>query len=143
MRAFIAALAALVALLLPQAAAAEERILGYDSRIAIQQDGALDVTETIRVRVENVAINHGIYPDCPTRYKAPHGRRVKVDFPLLGTTLDGQAEENHVETRLNGVRIKIGSADRIVSPGEHEYAIHYRATRMLGRFEGYDELYWN
>ena len=143
MRAFFAALFALAAFALPQAATAEERILAFDSRIAIQKDGALDVTETIRVNVENAQINHGIFRDFPTRYKAPGGRRVKVDFTLLGTSLDGQPEENHVETLTNGVRIKIGSADRIVSTGEHEYAIHYRATRMLGLFKDYDELYWN
>ena len=143
MRAFFAALLALAVLVLPRAAAAEERILSYDSQVTIRKDGMLDVTETIRVRVENVAINHGIYRDFPTRYKDGGGRRVQVDFDLIGTRLDGQEEPNKVETRMNGVRIKIGSADRIVPPGEHEYTIRYRATRMLGRFEGYDELYWN
>jgi uncharacterized membrane protein YgcG len=143
MRLALAALAALLALLLPQAAAAEERILDFDSRIAIQADGTLDVTETILVRVENVAINHGIYRDFPTRYKATHGRRVRVGFQLIETLLDGQSEPNSVETRMNGVRIKIGSADRSVSPGEHRYTIRYRATRMIGRFDGFDELYWN
>ena len=143
MRLLLAALAALLALLLPQDAAAEERILGYDSNIAIQADGALDVTETIRVRVENVAINHGIYRDFPTRYRASHGRRVKVGFELIDTLLDGRSEPNKVETLTNGVRIKIGSVDRIVPPGEHVYTIRYRATRMIGRFDGYDELYWN
>ena len=143
MRAVFAALFALLALFLSQAAAAEERILGFDSQIAIQKDGSLDVTETIRVRVENIAINHGIYRDFPTRYTAPHGRRVKVEFEVVGTWLDGQAEENKVETLANGVRIRIGSAKRTVPPGEHSYTIRYRATRMIGRFEGYDELYWN
>src|SRR5688572_16713439 len=143
MRPVFAALLALLALLLPQAAVAEERILGFDSHIAIQKDGSLDVTEAIRVRVENIAINHGIYRDFPTRYKAHHGRRVKVEFELVGTWLDGQAEENKVETLGNGVRIRIGSAERTVPPGEHSYTIRYRATRMIGRFEGYDELYWN
>ena len=143
MRTLLAALAALVALLLPQAAAAEERILSFDSQIAVQADGSLDVTETITVRVENVAINHGIYRDFPTRYRASHGRRVKVGFQLIDTLLDGQAEPSKVETRANGVRIRIGSADRTVPPGEHIYTIRYRATRMLGRFDGYDELYWN
>ncbi|HXG80686.1 MAG TPA: DUF2207 domain-containing protein [Sphingomicrobium sp.] len=143
MRLILAALIALLALLLPQAAAAEERILGFDSQIAIEKDGTLDVTETIQVRVEHVAINHGIYRDFPTRYKAPGGRRVQVDFDLVGTWLDGQEEPHKVETRLNGVRIRIGSADRIVAPGEHVYTIRYRASRMIGRFEGYDELYWN
>ena len=143
MRLLLATLLALLVLVLPQAAAAEERILGFDSQIAIQKDGTLDVTETILVRVENVAINHGIYRDFPTRYKATHGRRVRVGFELIETLLDGQAEPNKVETMTNGVRIRIGSADRTVPPGEHRYTIHYRATRMIGRFDGFDELYWN
>ena len=143
MRPVLAALTALFALLLPQAAAAEERILSYDSQIAIQGDGTLDVTETILVRVENVAINHGIYRDFPTRYRATHGRRVRVGFELTDTLLDGQSEPNKIDTRANGVRIRIGSPDHTVPPGEHRYTIRYRATRMIGRFDGYDELYWN
>lgn len=143
MRLVLAALAALLALFLPRIAAAEERILSFDSQVAIQVDGALDVTETIRIQVENVAINHGIYRDFPTRYDAPNGRRVKIAFTLLGTQLDGQEEPNTVETLTNGVRIRIGSADRIVPQGEHNYTIRYRATWMIGRFDGYDELYWN
>ena len=143
MRAVIAALAALLAFLVPQNAAAEERILNFDSQINVRRDGALDVTESIRVRVENVTINHGIYRDFPTRYRGPHGRRVKVGFQLAETLLDGQQEPNEVETLTNGVRIRIGSADRTVAPGEHVYTIRYRAERMIGRFDGYDELYWN
>lgn len=122
---------------------AEERITSYDSRIAIQPDGSIDVTETIDVNVENVQINHGIYRDFPTRYKGRHGERVRVGFDLIGTKLDGQDEPNNTESIGNGVRIKIGSADRTVPTGEHRYVIHYRATRMLGRFADYDELYWN
>jgi len=143
MRLLIVALAALACLLFPKAAAAEERILKFDSNIAVAKDGTLDVTETIHVRVENIAINHGIYRDFPTKYRATGGRRVKVGFNLVGTWLDGQPEPNNLETLTNGVRIKIGSADRTVPPGEHIYTIRYRASRMIGRFDGYDELYWN
>lgn len=143
MRLLIVAFAALASLSLAQAAAAEERILRFDSNISVARDGTIDVTETIHVRVENVAINHGIYRDFPTKYRAIGGRRVKVGFELTDTWLDGQAEPNKVETLTNGVRIKIGSADRTVSPGEHIYTIRYRASRMIGRFDGYDELYWN
>ena len=133
MRLLIVALAALLSVLLPQAAAAEERILRFDSNIAIGRDGTLDVTETIHVRVENVAINHGIYRDFPTKYPAKGGRNVKVGFELVDTLLDGQREPNKVETMTNGVRIRIGSAERSVAPGEHIYTIRYRASRMLGR----------
>ena len=143
MRLLIVALAALASLLLPREAAAEERILRFDSNIAVGRDGTLDVTETIHVRVENIRINHGIYRDFPTKYRASGGRRVKVGFELADTWLDGEPEPHKLETLTNGVRIKIGSADRTVPPGEHIYTIRYRASRMIGRFDGYDELYWN
>ena len=143
MRIVAAVIVALFALLQPKAAAATERILSFDSQVAIQKDGILDVTEAIHVRVENIAINHGIYRDFPTRYDAPGGRRVKVGFDLVSTSLDGQPEPATVEMRSNGIRIRIGSAERIVPTGEHIYTIRYRATRMIGRFVGYDELYWN
>ncbi|MEO6580552.1 MAG: DUF2207 domain-containing protein [Sphingomicrobium sp.] len=124
-------------------ASAEERIGDYHSDIKIAQDGTLYVTESIRVQVDNVAINHGIFRDFPTRYKGLRGQRIKVGFTLLGTELDGTAEPNSVESRSNGVRIKIGDAERIVPVGEHVYTLHYRASRMLGRFTDFDELYWN
>ena len=126
MRLLIVALAALLSVLLPQAAAAEERILRFDSNIAIGRDGTLDVTETIHVRVENVAINHGLYRDFPTKYRGPGGRRVKVGFELAGTWLDGQAEPSKVETMTNGVRIRIGSAG-VMLP-------HYSALKVAEQF---------
>jgi len=136
-------IAALIAVAFSAPVAAEERIRDFASDIIIAKDGTLDVTETIRVQVDNVSIKHGIFREIPTRYNAPHGRRVKVGFSLVETRLDGQPEPIASETMSNGVRIRIGDADRIVPIGEHIYTIRYRATRMLGRFDGYDELYWN
>ncbi len=124
-------------------ASAEERIHDYHSQIAVAKDGTLDVTETIRVQVDNVAINHGIFRDFPTRYNGPHGQRIKVGFTLLGTMLDGASEPNSTESLSNGVRVRIGNFDRLVPIGEHVYTIHYTANRELGRFDGFDELYWN
>ena len=140
-RALLAAV--VLAITVSTAASAEERIRDFHSAIQVSKDGTLDVTETIRVQVDNVAINHGIFRDFPTRYDGPRGQRVKVGFTLLDTTLDGSPEPNATETLSNGVRIKIGDADRIVPVGEHVYTVHYRANRMLGRFAGFDELYWN
>ncbi|MCY7279500.1 MAG: DUF2207 domain-containing protein [Sphingomonas bacterium] len=136
-------LSAFLALGLAAPASAEERIRDFASDIHIAKDGTLDVTETIRVQVDNVAINHGIFREIPTRYNAPWGKRIKVGFTLVETRLDGQPEPFASETMSNGVRIKIGDPDRIVAVGEHVYSIRYKATRMLGRFDGYDELYWN
>ena len=135
--------AALIALALAAPAAAEERIRDFASDVVIAKDGTLDVTETIRVQVDNLSINHGIFREIPTRYDAPRGKRVKVGFTLVETRLDGRPEPYTSETMSNGVRIKIGDKDRIVPIGEHVYTIRYQATRMLGRFDGFDELYWN
>ena len=138
-----ALLAAVVIALATTAASAEERIHDYHSQIGIAKDGTLDVTETIRVQVDNIAINHGIFRDFPTRYNGPHGQRVRIGFKLIGATLDGASESTSTESLSNGVRIKIGDADRTVPIGEHVYTVHYSATRELGRFKDFDELYWN
>ena len=133
----------LAALLWPSASSAEERILSYVSDIAVQRDASLEVMETISVRAENDAIRHGIYRDFPTRYRGRRGGQVRVDFKFQGATLDGQPVEASTESIRSGVRIKLGDPDNYVDPGDHRYVIRYRTTRQLGRFERFDELYWN
>src|SRR4051812_38315531 len=124
-------------------AQADERILRYLSDVEIQKDSSLEVTETIDVRAEHDRINHGIYRDFPTHYKGPHGSQMRVGFAFEGATLDGAPVPAAIESVGNGVRIKIGDPDKYVDVGEHSYVIRYRATREIGRFKDYDELYWN
>jgi uncharacterized membrane protein YgcG len=124
-------------------AAAEERITSYVSDVAIQPDSALEVTETIDVHSEGDRIRHGIYRDFPTLYSGRNGGRVRVGFKFEGAERDGHPEPATVEPLSNGVRMKIGSADTELQPGEHRFVIHYRTTRQIGRFGSYDELYWN
>ncbi|MBA2635555.1 MAG: DUF2207 domain-containing protein, partial [Sphingomonas sp.] len=137
------ALLALLLLFAPGVASAEERILRYVSDVAVQSDSSLAVTETIDVRAENIAINRGIYRDFPTRYRGRNGTRVRVGFTFDSATLDGAPVPASVASVGNGVRIKIGDPAKYVPVGEHRYVIRYRTTRQLGRFDGYDELYWN
>ena len=139
----IRASAALLLGLAAVPAHAEERILRYLSDVQIQKDASLDVTETIVVRAENDRINHGIYRDFPTRYRGRNGSQVRVGFTWEGATLDGSTVPASVDHVGNGVRIKVGDPDSIVSVGEHSYVLHYRTTRQIGRFDKYDELYWN
>ncbi|HEY8593490.1 MAG TPA: DUF2207 domain-containing protein [Sphingomicrobium sp.] len=134
---------ALLLLAASTGASAQERILRYLSDVAVQKDGALDVTETIDVRAENDRINHGIYRDFPTRYKGRNGSRIRVGFTFNGATLDGQPVPAETNAYGNGVRIKIGDPDTLVDVGEHRYVIRYRTTRQIGRFPQFDELYWN
>ena len=142
MRSLWSALAAL-SLVVPAAAQADERILRYASDIDVQKDSSIAVTETIAVRAEHDRINHGIYRDFPTRYRGRNGSQVRIGFTFEGATLDGSPVPSSVEPVGTGVRIKIGDPEKYVDVGEHVYAIRYRATREIGRFKDYDELYWN
>ena len=140
----VLALAALVlAVAGGSTASAEERIARFSSDVQVEPDAALEVTETIDVRAEGDRINHGIFRDFPTRYRGRNGSRVRVGFVLRDVTRDGQPEKAAIEPMANGVRIRIGNADKIVEPGDHRYVIRYRTTRQIGRFADYDELYWN
>ena len=141
MRIFRAALAALLFVAAP--VAAEEKITSFVSDVAIEKDSSLEVTETIDVDSEADRIKHGIFRDFPTLYTGRNGNRVRVGFTFESAERDGHSEPAEIEPISNGVRIKIGSADTQIEPGEHRYVIHYRTTRQVGRYGDFDELYWN
>jgi uncharacterized membrane protein YgcG len=136
-------LAALAFALLASAAPAQERIVDFASEVAIQRDGSLDVVEVIRVNVEGRRIQRGIFRDFPTRYQDRRGANVVVPFEVVSVERNGEPEPYRIEDLSNGVRVRIGVAERMLPRGEHAYRISYRTARQLGFFEQHDELYWN
>lgn len=120
-----------------------EKILDYHSDVQIQQDGSIEVSETIRVNAEGNNIRRGIYRDFPTSYTDKRGNYYKVDFEVLSVTRDDRPEPWHSDTRVNGVRTYIGSENVRLSPGQYTYRLSYKTTRQIGFFDDYDELYWN
>ena len=137
-------LALLAALVLGAAPAhAQEVIRNFHADYAIQRDGSMIVTETIRVRAEGREIRRGIFRTLPTRYEDRLGARVNVGFTFLDAVRDGAAETADVSRQSNGVRIRLGDASTFLSTGEHSYRLRYRIERAVGRFDEYDELYWN
>lgn len=135
------ALLLLVGALLP--AQADERILNFVSDVAVQRNGDLVVTETIRVRAEGNVIKRGILRDFPTTYGNRDGTRVEVGFDVTSVKRDGVSESFAMERMSNGWRVRIGRADVTLSNGTHDYVIVYRTTRQIGFFDSFDELYWN
>ncbi len=124
-------------------AQADERILSYQSHIAIDTNATVTVTETLRVRAEHIEINRGIYRDVPTTYTNALGHTYRVGFHVESVLHDGRPATYAVEPLHNGVRIRIGDADVTIPKGEHTYDITYQTDRQIGYFEDYDELYWN
>jgi uncharacterized membrane protein YgcG len=141
MRRAAIALLLLLAALAPAAAA--ERILQFVSDAVVERNGDVSVTETIRVEAEGREIRRGILRDFPTIYTGRDGARVEVSFDVQSVTRDGAPESVVTEQLANGVRLRIGSADRVLTTGPHAYVIRYRTTRQIGFFADYDELYWN
>ena len=134
---------ALLLVAVPAAAQADERITHFWSDVQIQKDASVEVTETIDVRAEHDRIDHGIFRDFPTRYQGPYGRQIHIEFTFEGATLDGMPVPASTSLITRGVRIKLGDPDKYVDVGDHRYVIRYRATRELGFFPNYDEIYWN
>jgi uncharacterized membrane protein YgcG len=137
------ALALALLLVAAAPASAVERIREFISDVAVQRNGDLIVAETIRVEAEGNVIRRGIFRDFPTVYRRRDGTRVEVGFQVQSVTRNGTTEPYSLERLSNGIRVRIGSADRVIPRGQHTYVIRYVTTRQIGFFAGYDELYWN
>jgi uncharacterized membrane protein YgcG len=124
-------------------AAASERITRFVSDVDVQRNGDLLVTETIAVQAEGQSIKRGILRDFPTSYTNKDGTHVEIGFDVQSVMRDGAAERYATERLANGVRVRIGSADKILDTGPHQFTITYRTTRQVGFFNDFDELYWN
>ena len=124
-------------------ALAQERITAFDTEVNVGTDGTLAVLERIEVEVQGESIRRGILRDFPTVYRDRLGNRVTVPFDVEGVSRDGATENWSVESLRNGERVRIGSADVLLSHGRHVYEIRYRTARQVGFFADHDELYWN
>ena len=147
-RTFISFLVLVLSLLLvsfvaPAFSAQSERILEFNSRMQVQQDGSMTVTEEIRVVCAGQQIKRGIYRDFPTKYKDRYGNTVKVGFQVLEVLRDGFSEPYHFKTLANGKRVYMGKKEVLLKPGTYTYTLTYKTDRQLGYFDDFDELYWN
>src|SRR4051794_25528899 len=124
-------------------AGAAERITSFKSEATVNADATVRFRETIAVVSEGSSIRHGIFRDIPTRYRDRTGLAVNMGLDVSEVRRDGRVEPYTIESISNGTRIKIGSADTFVEPGPHIYEIVYLASRVLGFFDRFDELYWN
>jgi hypothetical protein len=124
-------------------AGAQEVIRKFDSVVQLARDGALTVTETVRVRAEGNAIKRGIYRDFPMTFTDAGGRGRDVDFTLLSVTRDGKPEPYRTERQSRYVRIYAGDKDVMIATGDHTYVFRYRTARQVRWFDGKAELNWN
>jgi hypothetical protein len=120
-----------------------ERILDYHSDVTLEDDGSLQVTETITVIGRGQQIRHGIFRDFPTTYTDPYNNRYVVGFQMLSATCDSVSEQFRVEDQFNGKRIYLGNPNTLVIAGQHVYTLTYTTNRQLGFYKDHDGLFWN
>src|SRR5207247_10172778 len=94
-------------------------------------------------RADRSQILRGILPAVRSGDSGAAAARARVPFRGIGVTRDGRSEHYALGRCASGERIRIGSADAMLSPGRHVYEITYRTSRQLGFFSDHDELYWN
>ncbi len=120
-------------------ASAGEAIQIFDAEVVVNTDNSLSVKEHILYTTAKGEEKHGIYRDIAT--KSSQGR-VMVIGEIEVTDPQGGRVEFETSHGGGNTRIKIGDPDETFT-GEKNYVITYRASRAVGQFENFDEVYWD
>lgn len=134
-------LCAAFALFFAHSASAAESIRTFDTRLQVQADGAMQVSETI-VYDFGIADRHGIYRDIPVKYRGTLGAYSMSLSAITVADESGTAYPFTVSPQGTQQRIKIGDPNRLVT-GLHTYVISYLVQGAVGFFKDHDEIYWN
>jgi uncharacterized membrane protein YgcG len=112
----------------------------FDVAIVVDESGAIDVKETLRVRF--VGQRNGIVRVIPIQNVTTGGDRRNLGFRLLSVTDDAGTRLEVNKTRRGAVmdlRIRVpGAVDAV-----RTVVIHYRISNAVRFFPDHDELYWN
>lgn len=123
-------------------ARAAEEILSFDSKVEVQVNGDLIVTETIEVRAEGNKIRRGIYRDFPVGL-IENGIAGTNSFDLISAKRNGRPEPSRIERTSKSVRVYLGSPDVMLRQDRHTYELKYATDRQVRFFAGHDEVFWN
>src|SRR5712692_703485 len=112
----------------------------FSAEIMVQENGVLDVTETISPRF--IGAWNGMYRTIPVEYVTPQGFNYELLLDVLSVT-DASGAKLKYESSRQRHYLKL----KIYVPGAQDamrtVVIHYRVYDGLKFFEDHDELYWN
>src|SRR6202022_1225938 len=135
-----ALLVAIVAVFAAPAAARQLKIQKFSAEIFVQQDSALNVTETIEANF--IGSWHGLYRTIPIEYVTPQGFNYSLFVKFDGAT-DDAGQTLKVESSRVGHYLKWKIYVDGTNDAVRTIVLHYRVTNGLKYFEDHDELYWN
>ena len=112
----------------------QEKIYLFDVKVAVQENGEIQVTENITINAKHQKIRRGIYRDLPDS--------LQENAKPISLTMDGKTHPFFTEKQGRFLRVNFGNNDYI-SQGKHTYSFTYNYTGAINFFKDYDELYWN
>ena len=122
---------------------AQEGITSFTAELRIDTLGKLTVTENITINAEGYIFKRGIFRKIPEYRKDKNGQSVYNRIKVISVLQDGQQAEHKESSKESLLEIRIGSADKFLTDGLHNYEITYSVENQVGFFDNYDELYWN
>ena len=119
-----------------------EKITNYDVTVQINKNGTLTVNEVIDYEFDGVA-KHGIYRDIPLRSKKNGVDIYKSYIKMNSIKRNGLSEEYSTKNFNEGVRYRVGSADRFVENGVNRYEFNYVIYNAVFEKNGIYQVYFN
>ena len=119
-----------------------EKITNYDITVQINKNGTLTVNEVIDYEFDDAA-KHGIYRDIPLRSKKNGADIYKSYIKMNSIKRNGLSEEYSTKNFNEGVRYRVGSADRFVENGVNKYEFNYVIYNAVFEKDGIYQVYFN
>ena len=119
-----------------------EKITDYNVTVQINKNGTLTVNEVIDYEFDDAA-KHGIYRDIPLRSKKNGVDIHKSYIKMNSIKRNGLSEEYSTKNFNEGVRYRVGSADRFVENGVNRYEFNYVIYNAVFEKDGIYQVYFN
>ena len=119
-----------------------EKITNYEVTVQMNKNGTLTVNEVIDYEFDDAA-KHGIYRDIPLRSKKNGVDIYKSYIKMNSIKRNGLSEEYSTKNFNEGVRYRVGSADRFVENGVNRYEFNYVIYNAVFEKDGIYQVYYN
>ena len=119
-----------------------EKITNYEVTVQMNKNGTLTVNEVIDYEFDGAA-KHGIYRDIPLRSKKNGVDIYKSYIKMNSIKRNGISEEYSTKLFDEGIRYRVGSADRFVENGINRYEFNYVIYNAVFEKNGIYQVYFN
>ena len=120
----------------------EEGIKNYIVDVQINKDETLSITESLEYYHPEDYLKHGIYRDIPTTDIKSFLGVNRILLRNIEITRNDIIEDYSIQNFPEGIRYKIGSADRYIDK-DNKYVIKYTVNNAIKKKNDVYQIYWN